>query len=1103
VLPEAPLHLEGCQVDLRRRLVARDDGTTASLTAREVELLAFFARHPDRTITREELLVEVWGYSPDMVTRTVDNTIRRLRTKIEENPREPRHVLTVFGEGYRFAPLAPARVALPQGRVALVRLRAQGLHDLAARDADLATRTRQVLHQVLEQTAEDVRGVVVRLEPDALVAFGEPHGALTFALQVQERLLDAPWPAQVLTDTICQVEPGRPGRWAGPRVAAAVAFGQGTPLGETYEGAVQDRVDGLLELAHGGQILVGPDLWRAASPLSELGAVGTPLGALELAPDTPPVAVGAVAPESLAERRFPPPRTTAARRTNLDVDVNSFVGRRQVLARLHGLFARGAHLVTVLGTAGAGKTRLVRRYGLSQVDELSADGGGVWFVDLSESTSPEEVVAATASALGVPLDPDRDVSEDRAQVGRALAARGRMLLILDNAEQVVDGLVPSVAAWREAAPRCRLLVTSRQVLDLPREQVLQLPPLDPGEALALFVDRARAVRLDLELEADDLSAIEHIAERLDHNPLALELAAVRVRVLPPRRLAERLDARFSTLGRGPRDGPARHATLDQAIAWSWGLLEPWGQAAFAQLGVFRGGFDLDASRAILRLPQGSPELPDVLEGLQDRSLVRRAEPVGLPGTVRLHLLLSLREWAAGRLAERDDADQVRDRHVRWATERGQELLSALDGEHGATAAQHLALERGNLLEAHRTALSSGDHDAACRLAVVLDAALAPRGPYEDHLHLLDDTVEHASSARAEHRVDLRLARSRAHAVRGDVARAEHDLAMAARLAQGDVPVQVRARAWLDCGRWSVSRGRTHEGRRLQSGARRAAESAGDAVLVARVDAAEARWHAAAGRLEQALELGRRTLSELHPHPARRLEASLQIDVASWASDRGQLEEARGLLREALGLARQLQDLRLEARILTRLGALYHDLGRLEVASEHLVLALEQQERVGDRRQAGICRGHLGVIEAERDRLDQALALLDGALSALEDAEDPRLEGWFLGWRAAVLTRQGRRDQALTATRRALERLDEADDPRLRGRIVARSVRLLLDLGQSREARSAVARARSLAEQVGDADGLAVAGFLAQRMAGSKGTLAEPRRLEARWVADRE
>lgn len=1099
VLPKDPVELEGCRVDLHRRLVVHDDGRTTSLTAREVDLFAYLFRNPNRTVTREELLVEVWDYSPEMVTRTVDNTIRRLRTKVERAPRQPVHVLTIFGEGYAFAGLRREAATLPDGRVALVHGRIAAFRGLEARDAETAESVLDTLDAVLSAEAESMDGFVVGHPPEVLVAFGEPRGALAFAAQLQEALHAAPWPSRLLDDDAGAAPAGAGGPWRGVRLGVGVALGTGTPTGAGYEGPAAVEAAALAEAAHGGQVLVGPTAWAAVAPARDLHVDVVPLGAHPLGEAPTPVPLMQVLPESLRARTFPPPRTRALQQTNLGAEVTSFVGRRRDLDDLRGHFARGARLVTLLGPAGAGKTRLAQKYGANRVDAMSVDGGGVWFCDLAAATTAEEVVAAVADALGVPLDPARDAEADRVQVGRALANRGSTLVLLDNAEQVVVGLVECIRAWRAAAPTVRFLVTSRTVLDLPDERIHRVAPLEPAEAIALFVDRARAVRLDFVLEQEDLLAVQNIAARLDHNPLAMELAAARVKVLPPRRLAARLAERFRTLGRGPRDGAPRHATLRDALDWSWDLLEPWARSAFAQLGAFSGGFDVNAARAVLRLPGPSaPAVPDVLTSLRDRSLLRSIEPAGLPGTVRFVLLESVQAYAEEQLAQRDDAAEVARRHLDWAVELGAGLLAGLDGDEVGTATRRLAAEVGNLRRAHALAVAH-DPDAACALVVALDAALAPRGPYEGHLELINRTVELGDAASPAARVPVLLARARARRLRGNVAGTEADLLDAARSAREAGDEVAVAEALLALATWASGRGRAQDAVALLEAAD--ARTTFDATprLQARIAAARARHAAVRGRLAAALRQGETALDLLRRAGLRRDESELLVDVAGWASSLGDAERARALHRQALELARQRGDLRVEGRVLGWLGALLHEVGSLDAAAEHLDLAAELHRRVGDRRGAGLCEGHRGAVHAERGEADEALAALDRALAALDEIDDTRLEGWFLGWRASVLHREGRLDAAVDASRRAMARLREAGDLRMMGRVATRSALLLASMGRRPEAVRGLTEADRLLGAVSDQDGLAAMELARRHLDGHPVGVPEGGGMEVRWI----
>jgi DNA-binding winged helix-turn-helix (wHTH) protein len=474
------LQLEGCTVDLERRLVRRSsDGSTVALTGKETELLLHLVTHTGRDVSREELLEEVWGYSADMVTRTVDNTVRRLRSKVEEEAREPRHIITVFGVGYRFAPLrGEAAASAPNGVVALVFVAGAG-------------------------GLEEGPGFVAHADAEGtLVAFSTAEQALAFARTIPGRS--------------CGLHVGEPDVIRHP-VSGAVE----------YAGAAADLCVAVGNAAHPGQLLASGEAWLA------MGRVGTQV---DLGFHRLPGVDGPQRLVQLGAGAFPQPRTVDARRTNLPAQHTSFVGRATGLAEVMAALSRGARLVSITGTGGAGKTRLAIEAARDLIDVYSADGGGVWFVDLTWARSLDDVIRAVATALDIPLIGDELGPVAARHIGHAVRAWGNELVVLDNAEQVVEGVCAAVSAWLDLAPACRFLVTSRTPLGLDAEHVHHIASLDTGACVALFVDRARAVRPHLQLHAPDLQAIEAIAAQLDHLPLAMELAAARVLVLPPRSL---------------------------------------------------------------------------------------------------------------------------------------------------------------------------------------------------------------------------------------------------------------------------------------------------------------------------------------------------------------------------------------------------------------------------------------------------------------------------------------------------------------------------------------------------------------------------------------
>lgn len=304
-------------------------------------------------------------------------------------------------------------------------------------------------------------------------------------------------------------------------------------------------------------------------------------------------------------------------RHSLPAEGDAFVGRAEALGELSRRIQSGARLVSVLGVGGTGKTRLVVHYGRSWLGEFP---GGVWFSDLAPARSVEGIASAVAQGLDVPLGRDDPV----VQLGHAIAGRGRCLVILDNFEQVARYAAQTLGHWLASTEQAQFLVTTREVLGLSGEAILALPPLPPAEGAELFVQRAEAAKPDFQPLAEDQAAIAPLIALLDGLPLAIELAAARVRVMRPHMLLARMSERFKLLAsKGGRLD--RQSTLRATFDWSWDLLPPAEKAALAQLSVFDGGFTLEAAEAVIDLSNldDVPWTVDVVNALVDKSFVRQ------------------------------------------------------------------------------------------------------------------------------------------------------------------------------------------------------------------------------------------------------------------------------------------------------------------------------------------------------------------------------------------------------------------------------------------------------------------------------------------------
>jgi predicted ATPase/DNA-binding SARP family transcriptional activator len=595
----------------------------------------------------------------------------------------------------------------------------------------------------------------------------------------------------------------------------------------------------------------------------------------------------------------PPPAAADAPRTNLRARLTSFVGREAELERLRTRI-RDERLVTLVGPGGVGKTSLATEAARQLVHELR---DGVFVVGLATLTGPDQIPAVIADALPFgaagPNLRGGDGHEAIDALGERLAGR-EVLLVLDDCEHVAAGVARVAERLLGAAGGVRVLATSRQALGAQGESIVDLRPFDPGgeEALRLFVERARAVQPSFALDDTTREAALTICRRLDGLPLALELAAARVRALPVQEIAARLDDRFALLGDARAGaGPGERRSLGQVVDWSFGLLPEREQELFCRLAVFRSPFTLEAAE---RVAGGGPvdrgEVADLLVSLVERSMLSTEDG-------RYRMLETLRAFGLRRLAEHDALDGALRRHAGWAATLADTHGRRVYAEGIDAVRAALAPNRADLDAAVDLALDEGDGERAVPLATalgILDFGLGDSTRARTRLaralrleasaqvrvpaltvqsllltmHGLVDAGTAASERALEEATDARR-RDRALATRGTARLLGGDMTGALEDFEGlEERFRLRGETWirgLTCGWQAYVRlvlGELAEAQRLSRRAVQAFERCGDvwgllsaSVNLARVAVALGAYDDAAQVLERAVQAGEARVPE--------------------------------------------------------------------------------------------------------------------------------------------------------------------------------------------------------------------------------------------------
>jgi predicted ATPase/class 3 adenylate cyclase/DNA-binding CsgD family transcriptional regulator/tetratricopeptide (TPR) repeat protein len=579
-------------------------------------------------------------------------------------------------------PIGPS-VPLPTGTVTFVLADIEGSVRLWEADRAAMTFAVRRLDGIVDEEVGRHRGVrpVEQGEGDSFVAaFAQATDAMEGTLAIQRAVAEEPWPGGIEL-----------------RIRIAVHTGEAQLRDEAnYVGNAINRAGRLRSLAHGGQVLVSPTTFELVADGLPDGAALRDLGLQRLRDLARPLRVYQLLHPSLPET-FPPLRSLEVLTQNLPAPLSSFIGRETEMAEIEQ--ALGAtRLLTLTGSGGCGKTRLAIQAVRATADRYP---DGMWFADLAAVQDPSAVSRVVLAALGRKEEPDRSVEDTLIEQLRPRQA----LLLLDNCEHLLGACARLTEVLLASCPALSILATSREPLRVEGEAAWRVPSmatphvgsqnsLATYDAVRLFIDRAVQARSNFTVNNDNAPAVAAICQQLDGIPLAIELAAARVRSLTPEQIATGLSDRFRLLRGGARTSLPRQQTLSASVDWSHDLLDEPERILLRRLSVFVGGFTLDAAERVTATDGiDAYDVLDLISSFVDKSLVVMDEE---EASARYRLLETIRQYAGDRLDAAGESDVIRERHAGWCADFADTAQSFLAGPDQATWFARLETEHDNL-----------------------------------------------------------------------------------------------------------------------------------------------------------------------------------------------------------------------------------------------------------------------------------------------------------------------------------------------------------------------------------------------------------------------
>jgi predicted ATPase/class 3 adenylate cyclase/uncharacterized protein HemY len=835
---------------------------------------------------------------------------------------------------------------------------------------------------LLNAAFKTYNGYVFKTIGDAFcVTFARVADALAAAVEVQRALHKEQWPVV-----------------GGIKVRMALHTGVAEERDRDYFGPTVNRVARILATGHGGQILLSHASEQLLNGVIPKGTHLEDLGEHSLKDLQRPERLFMLLVEDL------PANHTALKSLNykphnLPPQPTPFIGREKEVNHIKEQLQRpGIRCLTLTGPGGAGKTRLALQAGAEVIDEFA---DGVFFFTLSETYDPTSVASEMERTLGIKEVEGQSLTDSLKDYLKSK----QILLILDNFEQIANSS-SMLTDFLRYCPRLKFMITSRVALRLYGEQEYAVPPMtlpDPrrhisieelakNEAIQLFMDRAKAVKSDFDLTEENAAAVVQICRRLDGLPLALELAAVRIRLLPPKSMLVRLESRLKLLTGGAKNLPARQQTLRAAIDWSYDLLNEQDRMLFRRMSIFVGGATFEAMEAVCNVV-GDDEI-DVLEqteSLVSKSLLRQQTQAD--GEPRFVMLETVREYAMERLLESEDAARLHAVHADYYLSLAEMVETKLTSAAQSTWLDILEVEHDNLQAALRWFVENGFVEQALRMAGSLSRFWLVRSYLTEGRRQLAEVfaVTDAQDEVRNYMTGVADLSTIGEEVRGYIQEGMQHLSQALSLPASGTATPS----------WFLARAKA------LNGAGNLSQRQGD-------------YEEAKLRYLESLAIRQ----ELHDQPG--VAASFN-NLASVAYRQGDYKEARALYQESLTIKRQVGDKRSIAATLNNLGILSYQTGNYEESRQLYEESLTIRRQLGDRQGASVSLEGLGNIAFEEGNYELARAYLEECLAMRTDLNDRQGIAHVLQDLGELAFAEGDLDQARVRWQESLRTKQELDD----------------------------------------------------------------------------